>query len=76
MPPMIIVVDDDAPFRASICRVLQRSSYRTLQAETAEEALALLETETPDLVLSDVQMPGMGGWNCCDSSASAIPRWR
>lgn len=60
MDPMLIVVDDDGPFRASVSRVL-RSSYRILEAESAEEALALLEKETPDLVLSDVQMPGMGG---------------
>lgn len=61
MHPLILVVDDDASFRASICRVLQRGAYRTLQAESAEEALELLESELPDLVLSDVQMPGMGG---------------
>ncbi len=59
----VLVVEDEAPIRKLISRVLGRRGYRVLTAATGEEALELMEreTEAPVLVVTDVVMPGMDG---------------
>lgn len=61
----ILVVDDDALTRRSLRAMLERSRYRVETAEGGQEALALLSTYQPDLVLLDIQMPGMDGLEVC-----------
>jgi len=63
LPVQILVVDDDAPSRRGMVRVLEQRGYSAVEAASGEEALALLEqTHVPvDLLLTDVQMPGLGG---------------
>ena len=58
---MILLVDDDAAFRYSLARMLQRHGYDVTQAADANEAIALLHKSLFDLVLIDVQMPGASG---------------
>lgn len=58
--PTILVVDDEADFRSTISLVLGES-YRILQAATGQEALRLLEMESPLLMILDVTMPAMDG---------------
>jgi PAS domain S-box-containing protein len=58
----LLVVDDDPHIREALQRSLSREPYRVLSASSAEEALALLDKEEVDVVLSDEHMPGgMGG---------------
>lgn len=57
----ILVVDDEQSIRESLDGILQDEGFRTLVAETGEEALALLADESPDLVLLDIWLPGMDG---------------
>lgn len=57
----ILVVDDELSMREFLAILLGREGYRTDQAESAEAALKLLETESYDLVISDVNMPGLNG---------------
>jgi CheY-like chemotaxis protein len=59
--PLILVVDDEAPVRAIAALLLEQVGFRTLQAGSALEALAVCKLECFDLVLTDVQMPGMDG---------------
>ncbi len=62
MDKTIVAVDDDPAILLYVEEVLQQEGCRVLTASGGEAALALLETESPDLLLLDVQMPGMGGY--------------
>ena len=61
MRPTILIVDDDPTVRASLSDVLERDGMQVHVAESAERALAVLPEADPDLVLSDVKMPGLDG---------------
>lgn len=60
--PLIMVVDDQEMNREVLCRRLSKLGYLVLDAESGERALAILETEGFDLVLLDIMMPGMDGY--------------
>lgn len=57
----ILVVDDEAAIRRTVQRVLERHHFEVLLAASGEEACALLEGHTVDVVLIDLHMPGMSG---------------
>ncbi|RZM75488.1 response regulator [Leptolyngbya iicbica LK] len=59
--PHILVVDDNADLRSYISNVLQRQGYQVRTAHDGVAALAMLETFTPNLILTDLMMPGMSG---------------
>jgi two-component system nitrogen regulation response regulator NtrX len=54
-------VDDEKSIRESLDGILQDEGFRTISAETGEEALAMLGAENPDLILLDIWLPGMDG---------------
>ncbi len=58
----ILVVDDDPDALEIVGTFLESRGYRVLTAKDGKEALALLEEARPSLVLLDVMMPGMDGW--------------
>ena len=60
----ILIVDDEIPNRR-VLRALLCDDYQTLEAESGPQALALLEREHVDLVLMDVTMPEMTGYEAC-----------
>ena len=61
----ILVVDDD-PLIARLVRVhLDKAGYRVLTAASGEDALDLTATEMPDLVILDLMLPGMDGYEVC-----------
>ncbi|MCF7802028.1 MAG: sigma-54 dependent transcriptional regulator [Candidatus Marinimicrobia bacterium] len=64
--PTILIVDDDPQIRAELTEFLQEEQYDTTAVETAEEALALIKSEQPDLILSDIFLPTMGGLELLD----------
>ena len=57
----ILVVEDNARNMALLRDVLQATGYRTLQASTGREALALATAQEPALVLMDIRLPDMDG---------------
>jgi adenylate cyclase len=62
-PSRILVVDDNASNRDLLTRRLQRQGHTVLQAEDGAGALALVEKEALDLVLLDLMMPGISGYD-------------
>ena len=64
-PPRILVVDDTPSNVKLLADILQAKGYAVLTAANGAEALARTERETPDLLLLDVMMPGMSGYDVC-----------
>jgi adenylate cyclase len=64
-PPMILVVDDLAANRRLLQSILVPNGFDVLTASSGPEALELLKAHSPDLVLLDVQMEGMDGYEVC-----------
>jgi excisionase family DNA binding protein len=60
--PLVLVVDDDARLREFMRVNLEMEGYSVREAASAEEALEAIEGSTPELVLLDVVMPGIDGW--------------
>jgi DNA-binding NtrC family response regulator len=61
----ILVVDDEEDMLETIAYNLERAGHRVARAQSAAAALAVLEDDTPDLIISDVMMPGMDGLAFC-----------
>src|SRR5438874_7884320 len=61
--PKILVIDDDAGIRESLKMTLEYDGYDVIGAATGPEGLNLVERDAPDLVLLDVKMPGMDGFD-------------
>src|SRR5438105_12302276 len=61
----ILVVDDEPQIRRVLRSTLTTQGYVITEAKTGEEALESLRKERPDLVLLDMNMPGMGGVETC-----------
>jgi len=60
MSTVLIVEDNDKNMKLAR-DVLQAKGYQTLEAETGEEGVRLAKERTPDLVLMDIQLPGING---------------
>ena len=61
----ILVVDDDQKFRRLMATVLERAGYSAVEASTGEEAMEAARRERPALVLVDVKLPGIHGYEVC-----------
>ena len=59
---LVLVVDDDPNSREIVQTFLESRGYDVVTAPNGESALAAVQSESPDLVLLDVMMPGMDGW--------------
>ena len=65
MDKKILVVDDEPAFVRMVSNALSHNGYEVLTAGDGQEALRLLFAHNPDLVLLDVMMPRMDGWQTC-----------
>ncbi len=63
--PLILIVDDEERMRRVITDYLRIKGYDTMEAADGVEALEWFDRRTPDLVLLDVMMPRMDGWEAC-----------
>jgi len=59
---LVLIVDDSPTDQHVISRMLQKNGFETLIANDGEEAIAMAETARPDVILMDVVMPGMNGY--------------
>ena len=74
----ILIVDDSPTDVRVLGAMLERAGFQTLSAATAEDGIAMARQERPDLILMDVIMPGMNGFQATrtlsrDPETSAIP---
>lgn len=65
--PTILVVDDDQPILLLMQNVLREFQFETLTASTGERAVELAKDHRPDLILLDLNMPGMSGGAVIDA---------
>jgi len=61
--PIILCIEDEDDLRIDVADELAAAGYTVLQASNGEEALRVLDKERPDLVLCDITMPGLGGYD-------------
>jgi DNA-binding NarL/FixJ family response regulator len=62
---VVVVVDNDEAFRARLIAILQRAGYDALGVASAEQAMAAIAERRPDVVLTEVQLPGVSGYELC-----------
>ena len=58
---LILIVEDNERNLKLVRDLLDHAGYRTLEARNAEDGLALAKTQRPDLILMDIQLPGLDG---------------
>jgi DNA-binding response OmpR family regulator len=64
-PPRVLIVEDELDIAALVELLLTRAGYAVTVVSTGEEGLAELEETGADLVLLDLRLPGMNGWEVC-----------
>jgi CheY-like chemotaxis protein len=62
VPPLVMIADDSKVVRVKTSRLLMQHGYRVVLAEDGQQAAMLLETEVPMALITDVEMPGMDGF--------------
>src|ERR1700688_1942674 len=61
----ILVVDDEPQIRRVLRATLSSNGYEVIEAKSGQEAIEMVVTERPELILLDVNMPGMSGFEAC-----------
>jgi len=61
----ILVVDDDTESLRLLTNILGSAGYQVRPADSGELALASVEVKAPDLIMLDIHMPGMDGFEVC-----------
>ena len=75
MSKKVLIVDDEPNIVAALEFLLEKNGYQVQVAANGEEALAQLDDFSPDLVLLDVMVPKMSGYEVCQRMR-AQPKWR
>jgi two-component system sensor histidine kinase ChiS len=63
--PVILWIDDNASLRKLAQRALTKTGFECFTAGSGEEAISMLDHVEPDLILLDIEMPGMNGFETC-----------
>ncbi len=71
--PIINVVDDDESIRFMLKVILEKAGYDVVEAESGEECLEKFGSIRPDLILLDINMTGINGWDVCKQIKERIP---
>ncbi len=77
-PALILIVDDDKAVRETLAHSLVNAEYQIIKAASGEEAITLAKERHPDLILLDVKMPGLTGFETArilqgDEQTKSIP---
>ncbi|MCK4922811.1 MAG: response regulator [Bacteroidales bacterium] len=71
LKPVVLIADDESDFRKIIKDVLQKN-YKVVEASNGLDAMEITSNEEVDLIISDVMMPGMNGYDFCKNVKSDI----
>lgn len=63
--PMILVIDPQSGSRRAVCQLLEEAGYATHEADSGDVGLALAQTQPPDLVILELDLPGLDGFAVC-----------
>ena len=74
--PLVLIADDDPTQVVLMQEVLQQSGYRVLTAQDGKLALEIFNQANPDIVLLDVDMPLMNGFEVCESIRASETDWK
>lgn len=72
--PRLLVVDDEAPVRRMLLDVFRSFGYDVVAAASGDEALRLFAEADYDVLVTDLLMPGMNGWEVIERLRQAAPR--
>jgi DNA-binding response OmpR family regulator len=75
MPAKILIVDDEPNIVVPLRFLMEQNGYQTLVAQSGEETLETISKEQPDLVLLDITLPGIDGFEVCEI-VRLKPEWR
>lgn len=75
MTPHVLIVDDEPSIVISLEYLMRREGFRTSVASDGEAALAAVAADPPDLLILDVMLPTLSGFDVCQR-LRADPRWR
>jgi len=66
----LLIVEDEANIRRFVAANLSARGYQVLEAGDAEEGLRLMHQEAPSVLVLDIRLPGMSGWDLLDEMAT------
>ncbi len=74
--PTVLIVEDEAHIRQFVALNLQARGYAVLSVETAEDGLEQLRIHVPALLVLDIKLPGMSGWQMleCIAGDPTLPK--
>ena len=75
MPIKILIVDDEPNIVIPLQFLMEQNGYSALVAHSGEEALEMISKERPDLILLDIMLPGVDGFEVCEI-VRLNPDWR
>ncbi len=70
LKPKVLIVDDEDFFRRIVAMGFEREGFAVLQADNGEDAVKIAHSETPDLILLDLVMPRLLGFEVCQKLRS------
>jgi DNA-binding response OmpR family regulator len=70
----VLVVEDDFPIRAMLSDLLSDAGYGVVEADNGREALHCLREQQPDLVVLDLMLPAMSGWEFLNRAREQLER--
>lgn len=76
MFPSIMIIDDEPSIRQSLSGILSDEGFDVITASNGYEALKIIDSESPDLVLLDIWMPGIDGIETLKEIKKTMPLFR
>ncbi|HZJ83412.1 MAG TPA: response regulator transcription factor [Clostridia bacterium] len=73
MKRKVLIVDDESSIRSFIKIGFERSGFQIIEAETGEDGISLARENNPDIVILDVMLPGIDGFEVCTALRSEFP---
>jgi CheY-like chemotaxis protein len=71
--PRVLVIDDEASVRAVVCDFLRGLGCDADEADSGATGVTLVQRQRYDLVITDLKMPGMTGWEVVESVRASVP---